>query len=323
MHEKNHWLFLFSFLFFIAKERIAQVQQLKFDLIKGSNGVTLRKINCIIQDKYGFIWLSDQTNRCIVRYDGNTMIRYQNDPKNPNSLGGTYPECLYGDSSGNIWIGFIGMGLEKFDPGTKSFTHYRHQQNNRENLSNDIVYCLRIDHLGNLWIGTNSGLDLLDQKTGKFKNYQNKANDTTSLSCNIVMALYEDREGELWVGTGFFASNSGDGGLNHFNRKNQKFTRYLNDPKNPHTPIDNRVRSIFEDSKGNFWIGTNGDGLHTMDRKTGVFTRYPYNPNNPEQLSRPAVKNGIDHITFITEDAENKIWIGTMFNGINRYDPDS
>jgi ligand-binding sensor domain-containing protein len=28
-----------------------------------------------------------------------------------------------------------------------------------------------------------------------------------------------------------------------------------------------------------------------------------------------------DHITFITEDVERKIWIGTLLNGLIRYDP--
>ena len=199
--KKNITSLFFIFLMLTAKESLAQIQQLKFDLIKGSNGVSLGKINCIVQDKYSFIWLSDQTNHCIVRYDGNTMIRFQNDPKDTNSLGGYYPECLYGDSSGNMWIGFYGMGLDKFDPVTRKFTHYRHQQNNPESLSNDSVNCIRIDHLGNIWIGTNGGLDLLDQKTGKFKHYRNRPNDTTSLSYDIVRSLYEDLEGELWVGS--------------------------------------------------------------------------------------------------------------------------
>jgi signal transduction histidine kinase/ligand-binding sensor domain-containing protein len=315
--------FVFTLLSLSSMESRGQVQQVKFDLIKGSNGVSLGKINCIVKDKYGFLWLSDQDNHCVVRFDGTTMVRFQNNPKDPNSLGGDYPECLYGDSLGSIWIGFFGMGLDKFDPGTKTFTHYRHLPNDPESLSNDTVNCLRIDHLGNIWVGTQGGLDLFDPKTRKFRHFKNRMNDTTSLSCNIVRALYEDHEGELWIGTGMFYDNDNTGGLNHFNRQNGTFIRYLNDPKNPNSLINNKVRSIFEDHQGNFWIGTNGDGLHILDRRTGMFTRYTYNAGKPEQLSRPPVINRIDHITFITEDAENKIWIGTMFNGINRYDPET
>ncbi|HEY3370436.1 MAG TPA: two-component regulator propeller domain-containing protein [Prolixibacteraceae bacterium] len=308
-------------LLFLANESLSQTKQVKFNLFTGTNGVTLGKINGMTRDKYGFMWFSDQSNRCIIRFDGSYMTRYQNDPKNPNSLGGYYPECLFPDANGNIWIGFYGMGIDKFDPVARSFTHYRHNKNDPESLSDDTVSALLIDHLGNIWVGTNGGLDLLDEKTGKFKHFNYKANDPSSLSYNIVRAIYEDKKGELWVGTGFAFSGDNDGGLNRYNRKTGTFTRYLNNPKDPQTLINNKVRAIFEDSYGNFWIGTNGDGLHTMDRKTGLFTRHTYNPIKPDELSRTSVKDYTDHITFITEDADKKIWIGTLMNGIIRYDP--
>ena len=313
--------YIFVSLLFFVFDSNAQTQQVKFNPVTGTNGVSLGKINNIVRDKYGFIWFSDQSNRCIIRFDGSHMTRYQNDPKNPNTLGGYYPECLFADADGNIWIGFYGMGLDKFDPVTNTFTHYRHNKNDPESLSDDFVTALLVDHLGNIWVGNYGGLDLLDQKTGKFKHFSNKVNDPSSLSCNKVRALYEDKAGDLWIGTGFPFDNIKEGGLNRFNRKTGTFTRYMNDPKNRQSLIDDKVRAIFEDSYGNFWIGTQGDGLHTMDRKTGLFTRHTYNPAKPDQLSRTANKGGYDHITFITEDADKKIWIGTLLNGIIRYDP--
>ena len=125
----------------------------------------------------------------------------------------------------------------------------------------------------------------------------------------------------LWVGTGHAFANEDKGGLNRFNRSTGTFTRYMSDPKNPQTLINNKVRAIFEDSYGTFWIGTNGDGQHTMDRKTGLFTRHTYDPAKPGKLSRTPVKSYNDHITFIIEDADKKIWIGTLWNGLIRYDP--
>lgn len=54
--------------------------------------------------------------------------------------------------------------------------------------------------------------------------------------------------------------------------------------------------SVFEDSRGNFWVGTVGDGLHLMDRDRGTFKHFPYDPENPELLSGPR-----DHrVTIIT-----------------------
>jgi signal transduction histidine kinase/ligand-binding sensor domain-containing protein len=315
-------LFLFVLFIIIKEESSAQTADVKFTLFSGTNGITLGKINGMTRDKYGFLWFSDQSNRCIIRFDGNHTIRYQNDPQNPNSLGGYYPECLAADSSGNIWIGFYGMGLDKFDPVANKFIHYRHNNKNPESLSNDFVSAVLVDHLGNVWAGDYGGVDLLDQGTGKFKNYSHRNNDPSSLSCDSVRALYEDKVGEIWVGTGFaFDPGNPNGGLNLFHRTNGTFTRYLHDPKDPHSLAGNKVRAILEDSYGNFWVGTNGDGLHTMDRRTGQFIRYTYSPTKPDQLSRTKPIGAFDHITFITEDADKKIWIGTLENGIIRYDP--
>ena len=316
----RHYIIVFLFVF--SKESPAQTAEVKFNLLTGSNGISLGKINGISRDIYGVTWFSDQSNRCIVSYDGNRMTRYQNDPKKPNSLGGYYPECLFADSSGIMWIGFYGMGLDRFDPETNTFTHFRHNPTDPESLSNDSVTAIQVDHLGNIWVGSYGGLDLFDPKTGKFKHYKKNADDPSSLSSRKVRALYEDRQGTLWVGTGFPWDNNGvDGGLNRFNRKTGTFTRYVNDPNNPLTIINNKVRAIFEDRKGNFWIGTMGDGLHTLDRKTGLFQRHLFDPSKPDQLARPPLNSADDHITFITEDAKQCLWIGTLSNGLTRYDP--
>ncbi|MGB5499530.1 MAG: two-component regulator propeller domain-containing protein, partial [Maribacter sp.] len=315
---------LFSLLVFIlclSSISTAQIQQLKFTKIEGSNGVNLGKVNTIIQDSQGFMWFADQTNGAIVRYDGNHMTRYRHDPKDPESLGGDYPECLFADPSGNIWVG-VG-GLDRFDPVSGTFTHYRHDPNDPESLISNTVSAIHMDHLGYLWVGTAEGLDRLDIKTGKFDHFSHDPNDPTSLSNNKVRAIYEDQEDTLWVGTGLPWEHNPEGGLNKFDRGKGTFIRYLHDPNDANSIVSNKVRAIFEDSKGNFWVGTNKDGLHTLDRKTGKFTRYSYDPKHPEKLSRPPVNvsAGYDHITFILEDSDEKIWIGTAANGINRYDP--
>lgn len=317
----RHFPYVAIYFLFIVENCRAQTQQVIFNLVAGANGIALGKINSITQDRQGVMWFSDQDHQCIIRYDGTLMTRYPSDLKNPNSLGGRYPECIAADSIGNIWIGFTGTGLDRFDPETKTFSHFRHQANDKGSLADDIVSAILVDHLGNLWVGSNGGLDLLDPATGRFKHFSHNPTDSTSLSYNIVRAIYEDHQGTIWVGTGFPWIEPVDrGGLNRFNRETGTFQRYLSDPRNPHSLINNKVRAIFEDSRGLFWVGTGGDGLHTMDRKTGVFERHPYNPARPEQLSRPPAGGAGDHITFITEDALGGLWIGTESNGLNRYD---
>ncbi|MBC7829646.1 MAG: histidine kinase [Chitinophagaceae bacterium] len=306
-----------------GKYHFPETPYIRFNLVEGAGDVSLGKINAITQDPNGYMWFADLTKSCITRYDGYRMISFRHDPADPNSLGGTYPEAITSDHAGNIWIGFYGMGLDKYDPNTGIFTHFRHNKNDLSGPGSDSVTTLLVDKEGTLWVGNYGGLDRFDAKTGKFFNYSHQLADPSSLSSNRVRSLYEDRQGSLWVGTGLVWDVGNEGGLNRFNKKTGTFTRYLHDPENPQSLINNKVRAIFEDSKGNFWIGTAGDGLHTMNRSTGSFTRHTYNPGNPQQLSRPPFTKTktIDHITFITEDITGAIWIGSYEAGINRYDP--
>ena len=318
-------LYILTACVFSFQNAMSQTQQIKFNLVESVGEVSLGKINGITQDPDGYMWFADMTKSCITRYDGYRMVSFRHDPLNTNSLGGTYPETIVSDFAGNIWVGFYGMGLDMYNPKTDSFVHFRHNKNEPSGLSNDTVTALLVDREGALWVGTYGGLDRFDPKTRTFSHYPHKPYDATSLSSNTIRALYEDRQGTIWVGTGspWEYYRSTDGGLNRFNKKTGKFTRYLHDPKNPESIINNKVRAIFEDSKGNFWVGTAGDGLHTMNRLTGSFTRHTYEPSDPDKLSRPPFKKNIlhEHITFITEDVTGSIWIGTYESGINHFDP--
>jgi signal transduction histidine kinase/streptogramin lyase len=319
-------LLIRSVLFFLLPTAAiwAQTQKISFEEVRNLNGNSLGKINAMVQDKQGFLWFSDQSNGAIVRYDGYNMTFFNHDPENPNSLGGPYPESMWVTESGIIWIGFYGQGLDRFDPVSNTFTHYRHDPNNPESLAHDYVWAVLEDHSGNIWVGTENGLDLLDREKDTFKHYRYSEDDPKSLSYNVVRSLYEDRAGTLWVGTGWpFATHIKEGGLNRFNRESETFTRYLHDPDDPHSLIGNKVRAILEDSYGNFWVGTDGDGLHRMDRETGKFTRHTFDARNPGKLSRSPVgpRDPAAHITFLLEDSDRHIWIGTNDNGISRFDP--
>jgi len=321
----NIRVFFHVLLLLSVKDGSAQIQQIKFNLVEGPNGKRLGNITAITQDPHGYMWFSGQEAECLYRYDGNRMVSFSHDSRNLNSLGGTNLETVYADNSGMIWVGFGdtgNKGLDQFSPATGIFKHYRHIPNDSGSLSFGTVSVILRDHQGILWVGTHGGLDRLDEKTGKFIHYRNEQGNPRSLSSNNVRAIYEDHRGVLWIGTGLFWEDNTDGGLNRFDRNTGTFTRYLNDPKNPHSLINNKVRAIFEDSRGTFWVGTAGDGLHTMDREKGSFERHLYDPAKPEELSRSKLKPGShDHITFITEDSTRAIWIGTHSAGLNRYNP--
>lgn len=285
-------------------------------------------ITDIKQDPRGYIWLSTAF-KGLQRYDGTNLISYINDPLDPNSLSNNRVPTFHIDTSGIIWAATYGGGLDKFDPEKNRFSHFRHDVQDSSSLANDTVFGILRDHLGILWVGTYGGLDRFNETTGKFTHFRNIPGDPSSLSFNRIWMMYEDREGILWLGCGCPFLSTGekpeDGGLNRFDRSTGRFTRYLHDPRDTNSISNNKVRAIFEDSKGNFWVGTVGDDLQALDRKTGKFTHYFYDPARPDKLSGPPVRFHesyfLDHITFITEDLKGSLWIGSSINGTNKYDP--
>lgn len=278
------------------------------------------------QDKYGYIWLADN-GAGLYKFDGKNTINYRSEPANPNSLSSDRIENIVIDSESILWLAHFDAGLDRFDPETETFTHYVHDEGDTTSLCSNGTRDIIEDLDGNIWVGTDKGLDKLDKTTGKFIHHISNDPDAAILRKEHIRKLYMDRSGVIWIGTGsVFLTEETTGGLFSLNPRTGDINLYRQTDKE-NSLIDNRVRALFEDSRGVFWVGTAGDGLHTMDRDHGTFTRHAYDVRNPEKLSRPATKNifsfGVDHITFIDEDNQGNIWIGTFGNGINRYNPNT
>jgi ligand-binding sensor domain-containing protein len=285
-----------------------------------------RKID-ITQDSKGQLWIATSSNG-LLKYDGERFVNYKPENNDINSAALPIMECIYADRDDHIWIGNFTDGLSRFNPETETFTNYKRDSKNPSSLSCDSIKTIMQDRDGLLWIGTKLGLDMFDPKTGSFTHITGDSGDALLLDKQDVRKVYEDSNGIIWIGC--VCSYDPDqfdplnGGLYKLDKTTGAITRYHHIDDDDHSLVDNRVRAIFEDSRGVFWIGTSSDGLHTMDREKGIFQRYPYDPDNPYNLSRPAVKftyHSADYISFINEDAEGQIWIGTFCAGLSRYNP--
>lgn len=174
-----------------------------------------------------------------------------------------------------------------------------------DNLSHNSVTAIHQDHRGFLWIGTADGLNRFDGYA--FVVFRHSPTDSTAISEGPIGAILEDSKGRLWVGTM-------GGGLNLYDRKLMRFTRYQNRPDDETSLSDNRVRSIYEDRNGLLWIGTY-DGLNSFDPDKGIFRRYQNDPLDPSSISNSSVSS-------ITEDGQGMLWIGTR-GGLNSFDKKS
>ncbi|MGI2067376.1 EAL domain-containing protein [Shewanella sp. MF08487] len=72
----------------------------------------------------------------------------------------------------------------------------------------------------------------------------------------------------------------------------------------------NTITSLFMDSAGMLWIGTQ-DGLHAYNGHN--FTIFTHSPNDPSSISE-------SYVSDIIQDSEGYIWVSTFSQGVNRLD---
>jgi ligand-binding sensor domain-containing protein len=93
-------------------------------------------------------------------------------------------ETIAEDASGQLWVGTLGGGMNKFDPASGQFTRYQHDEGNPNSLGDDQVKIIAVEATGRLWVGTVNGLDYFDPATGQFAHYTHDPDDPHSLNNN-------------------------------------------------------------------------------------------------------------------------------------------
>src|SRR5688572_17398709 len=149
----------FQIVFFITWIFISAssaAQEVKFSVVESALENMNSQILGMTQDSQGFLWFS--TQRGLFKYDGDSYVAYHHEPLNKNSPSQESIECLVADSAGFIWLAPQWLGLDRLDPVSGVFSHFRHDRNNPASLTNDSVTTLLTDHEGTLWVGTYQGL---------------------------------------------------------------------------------------------------------------------------------------------------------------------
>src|SRR5215470_20240687 len=79
-----------------------QAPYLYFSRITSANGLSHNKVNCILQDKRGFIWFGTEDG--LNRYDGQYFTVFRNNPSDTSTISGNIITDLLEDEKGIIWI---------------------------------------------------------------------------------------------------------------------------------------------------------------------------------------------------------------------------
>ena len=217
-----------------------------------------------------------------------------------NSLTANVVSSFAEDGRGHLYVGTEGGGLDRLDLVTDQFTNYAFDPAQLGGLSGSNVKDVLVDG-DRVWVGAfNAGLNLLDPATGKARHFR-AADPGQHLGHDNVYTLLK-RGDDLWIGTY-------GGGVDVLNVPTGTFYHYPSKPNQPRALGSDMVRVLYEDARGELWVGTD-EGLSRIitdgDGRPAAFDLV---------LARTTV-----YCLYSTTDGT--IWVGTQGQGLIRYDVD-
>ncbi|HEY3858990.1 MAG TPA: diguanylate cyclase, partial [Gammaproteobacteria bacterium] len=319
---------------------------LRFRHIRIEDGLAQSSVQAIVQDAQGYLWFGTQDG--LQRYDGYEFLTFRHDPADPTSLSDNTVNALALAQDGTLWVGTSVGGLDRFDPGTRRFTHFSNDPKDPASLSDQRVSALYIDRQQRLWVGTSAGLDLFEGH-----GFQHYRIPQTPAGAHQVSSLYEDAAGRLWVGSDHGVYRLEGDHLSSFvasgamsDDQRGLFTaspihaiaevggmlwiasgrgiavldghgglRHFYEHSTSTDSLSNdHALSLLPDGSGAAWVGTYGGGMSRFESEAAGFTAYQHDATDPGSL-------GSDQIDVLYQDRSGLIWIGTDDAGADVYNP--
>ncbi len=268
-----------------------------FTQINTNQGLSHRKVNCIIQDSRSFIWIG--TNDGLNRYDGKNFIIFRNIPGNTASLSGNVITALHEDKNALLWIGTSDGGLTCYNyklSADKQFTQFKHKDNDSSSIPVNIINAIEEDELGFLWLAT-SGKSVIrfDKNTQQFWTGANTVRKTALAVCAVSKE-------NIWAG-------GQGGGIIQINTKNLQTTK---DKKydNLYAPLPHvSITAMYKDAHQDVWMGSWDKKLYHFKTPLQII-----NATNTEEAGFPG-----DEILSFCEDQQGQLWIGGKTKGLFIY----
>ena len=256
------------------------------------DGIAGNAVVSIAEEKNGTLWFG--THGGLSKFDGNTFTNFTQ----KDGLINDRVSTLFFDENHHLWIGTWG-GVSFFDGNT--FSDFSLPNPDIEVPSyqetEEWVTSIMEDMDGNIWIGRSGyGACKWDGKT--FTHFTKKE----GLPSNCVQAITKDSRGNIWFGTRVAEKDHpdsdkrvGESGLTKYDGK--MFTQF----PEPKGLSKNDIYTIYEDRRGDLWIGANGVGLYRYDGKT--FTLF-------NQTDRSDLNRNLRGIQSVLEDQQGALWVG-------------
>lgn len=279
-----------------------------FNRFSRSDGLNTNSINCIWQDKKGFLWIG--TENGIHRYDGRKFVSFMVE-KEEYRIPPFGVDQIMDAGNGKIWFR-QGALLGMFDPVTFNYYHVPVESQNRLSVQNNLR--LFRDSKGNTFLcAARYGLLWYDPGQNKFTE--------ENLPIKIpegwpVTSLFEDTlTGDYWISSakGLAVYQSTTGSLNFHGN---------NPGRIPFFESHNlsAVNNFFIDKNRTWW--TLYWDFNPEGEKSEIIHFDPVNNKTlNDTLGLKAAFSGYSELTWIFETQGNQIWIGGI-NALLRHIPE-
>ncbi|GAB4012505.1 hybrid sensor histidine kinase/response regulator transcription factor [Spirosoma migulaei] len=266
----------------------------QFEHLSIKDGLSSNSINCILQDRAGYMWFG--THEGLTKYDGATFTVFQPNPQQPaHSFQNSIITSLCEGDSNQLWAVTEGGGLHELNTKTGLVTPHPIKAARANQWNNQIT--IYKDSRNLLWIGTFAGLASYDPARHNFRLYPSPKAEMP------IKTAFEDRQHRFWV-----ASHQG---LYLLDRATGRYTLV---PVPELAGPQPSFLSFYLDKEDVLWIGaaTAGYSLFKLDLRHQPWHPVPYNPGG--QLNPYIWRNTIHR------DSSGIVWVGTT-NGLQGIDP--
>ena len=332
--KNNLWFGTPSGLYVFVDDSLKSTERNPFGIELLNN----QQIRTLHKDTNGDVWIGLPTGLVRLNPETGNYLLFRHRANDPKSLPHSSIFSFIEDRDGNLWVGTWGGGVTFLGALPPKFRHFFHIPNSNS-LSNNIVSSFAEAENG-MWIGTEGGgINHFNTSNGLFTPFEKMSG--LSLQTNHIKSLFTDSEGMLWIGTwgaGVYRYNPYTRQYKHFladarvysfcefphgqmwigtinglfrvNFRNNEIISYTEN-ENSAGLKDFFITYLFNDSRGNIWVGTQNGGLHLYNKLRDEFINFSVEPGNPESI----IDN---YIISIAEGSEGDLWIGTN-SGISRY----
>ncbi len=233
------------------------------------------------------IWIAGHYD-VILHYRAGRFTAYTSKelPKLPMSF-----ESITEGMDGNLYVGHSGYGLSIVNLKKKTVENYRSLPNDPKSLAGNKVKTVFIDRYRNIWVGTDKGLNLFNPTTKDFSRFTHDA----------VYVIDELSDGMIWIGTEAEGVSMIDIQNLTFSNPDKLHVMRIPVSTDAHGTASNSIRSIFQDSFGNIWIGNYGEGIDYISSIQPLFKVLP---------SLDKVAGSKEAVHSMYSDTDGNLWIG-------------